>query len=228
MVDAVLLEWDGVLADTGVARRDALQRAMADEGVPLSAAAYDACCEGLDVNSAATAALAQAGHADPTMATLVAIRASRWFSERIAQGLTLQPGATSFVAAAAQRSRVAIVTRASRTDTELVLRLSDLDAIVTSVITVDDVLLPPPATDLYDKALRQLSRVRPMRGERTVAVVSTAAAIRAAREAGIRTVAIGVPAHVAMEADAAISTVASAPIEELFALAGVAPVEGSR
>src|SRR3979411_2776979 len=98
MVDAVLLEWDGVLADTGVARRDALQRAMADEGVPLSAAAYEPDCEGPDVQRAASAAVPHAGQAAPTVATIVAMRAGRWFSERIAQGLTLQPGATSFVA----------------------------------------------------------------------------------------------------------------------------------
>ena len=46
MVDAVLLEWEGVLADTGVARRESLLRALADEGVLLNAPAYDAVRDG--------------------------------------------------------------------------------------------------------------------------------------------------------------------------------------
>ena len=33
MLDAVLLEWEGVLADTGIVRRDLLLRALADEGL---------------------------------------------------------------------------------------------------------------------------------------------------------------------------------------------------
>jgi beta-phosphoglucomutase-like phosphatase (HAD superfamily) len=228
MVDAVLLEWEGVLADTGVARREALLRAMADEGVPLSAAAYDACCEGLDVHAAAAAALAHAGHPDPTLATLVAMRASRRFAERLAQGITLQPGAVAFVAAAAQRSRVAIVTGAGRADTELVLRLSELDALVSCVVTAEDVLLPPPASELYDRAVGQLSRVRPVRVERALGVVRTGAAIRAARVAGVRTIVVGAPAHVAMEAEAALSTLAGATVEELCTLTGLTPAERPR
>src|SRR4051812_27845841 len=139
MLDAVLLEWEGVLADTGAARRDALLRALADEGVPSTVAAYDACCGGLDVRSAAAAVLRLSGRADATLADLVALRAARAFTERLAEGFSLMPGAMDLVTEAAHRTRVAIVTQAGRAETELALRLAGLDGAVGTVVTVDDV-----------------------------------------------------------------------------------------
>jgi beta-phosphoglucomutase-like phosphatase (HAD superfamily) len=225
MVDAVLLEWEGVLADTGAARRDSLLRALADEGVLLSAEAYDACCDGADVHGAAFAALAGVGRSDATLAELVALRAGRTFTARLSSGFTLQPGAAEFVADAAHRARIAIVTRASRAETEVALRLSGLESAVACVVTADDVLVPPPAPELYDRAVAHLSRRRAVARERgaVVALAQGAAALRAARGAGVRTLAVGAPAHVAIDADAAVSGVSGLTLEAIAALLGVAP-----
>jgi beta-phosphoglucomutase-like phosphatase (HAD superfamily) len=227
MVDAVLLEWEGVLADTGAARRDSLLRALADEGVLLSAAAYDACCAGADAHGAASAALASVGRSDATLAELVALRAGRSFTERLARGFTLQPGAAEFVAGAAPRARIAIVTRASRGETDVALRLSGLDSAVACVVTADDVLVPPPASELYDRALAHLSRRRTMTRERgegaVVALAQGSAALRAARAAGARAIAVGAPAHVAVDADAAVSGLSGLTLEMVAALLGLAP-----
>jgi beta-phosphoglucomutase-like phosphatase (HAD superfamily) len=225
MVDAVLLEWEGVLADTGAARRDSLLRALADEGVLLSAAVYDACCDGAGVHGAASAALASVGRSDPTLAELVALRAGRIFTDRLSRGFTLQPGAAEFVASAAHRARIAIVTRASRAETEVALRLSSLESAVAFVVTDDEVLVPPPAPELYDRALGHLSRRRTVARERgaVVALAQTSAALSSARAAGIRTLAVGAPAHVAVDADAAVSGLSGLTLEAVVALLGVAP-----
>ena len=53
MVDGVLLDWEGVLVDTGTTRRESLLRALADEGVHFDPLAYDECCVGLSVHDAA-------------------------------------------------------------------------------------------------------------------------------------------------------------------------------
>jgi beta-phosphoglucomutase-like phosphatase (HAD superfamily) len=225
MVDAVLLEWEGVLADTGAARRDSLLRALADEGVLLSASGYDACCDGAGVHAASSAALASVGRADPTLAELVALRAGRIFTERLAHGFTLHPGAAEFVAGAAHRARIAIVTSASRAETEVALRLSGLDSAVAWVVTADDVLVPPPAPELYDRALAHLSRGRTVARERgvVVALAQSSAALLAARGAGARTLAVGAPAHVAVDADAAVSGLSGLTVEAVAVLVGVAP-----
>ena len=223
MLDAVLLEWEGVLADTGAARREALLRALADEGVLWTAAAYDACCGGLSVHAAAAAALARAGRDDATLAELVAVRAGRAFVERLAQGFTLKPGAVQFVVAAEHRARVAIVTQAARAETELALRLAGLGTAIAVVVTAEDVFDPPPAPATYAHALAHLARTRAVRPECVVAMVDTSAAVRAARGAGVRALAVGAPAHVAVDADAAVDGLPGLTLEAIASLVRVAP-----
>ena len=53
MADGVLLDWEGVLADTADARRDALQRALAGEGIAFDRATYDHLGAGRSVRAAA-------------------------------------------------------------------------------------------------------------------------------------------------------------------------------
>lgn len=219
MLDAVLLEWDGVLADTGGARRDAMLRALADEGVGVTAAAYDACCAGLDAPSAA-AALARAGRYDPTLTDLVALRASRAFVERLGHGLTLMPGAAELVSASEHRVRLAIVTHATRAETDAVLAMAGLQDSIAVVVTADDVRAPLARSARYALALTHLSRRRPTPAARVAALVGTADAIRDARAAGVRTLAVGAPAHVALEADGAVDTLVGVGVREIAALVG--------
>ena len=223
MVDAVLLDWEGVLADTGPARRDALLRVLADEGVPCTAAAYDDCCGGLDVHAAAVAALARVDRQDPTLAELIALRASRAFAEQLARGFTLAPHAARFVADAEPATRLAIVTRARRPETELALRLSGLDGSFATVVTADDVLDQPPAPALYVHAMAVLARRRVVRPAGAVAMASATPVVRAARSAGLRTLAVAAPAHVALEADAAVDGLDGLTLDAVARLLGTRP-----
>jgi beta-phosphoglucomutase-like phosphatase (HAD superfamily) len=223
MLDAVLLEWEGVLADTGAARRDALLRALADEGVPSTIAAYDACCAGLDARSAAAAALRAAGRDDATLAEIVALRAGRAFAERMAEGFSLTPGAAELVNGAAYRTRVAIVTQAGRAETELALRLAGLEGAIGATFTADDASDPPPSPALVERALAHLARLRPARADQVVALVRTLPAIRAARAAGVRTLAVGAPAHVAAEANGAVDDLRDVTLDVVVRLTGGMP-----
>jgi beta-phosphoglucomutase-like phosphatase (HAD superfamily) len=225
MVDAVLLEWDGVLADTGSARRDALLCALADEGVDWSATAYDATCEGLDATASARVAIEQTRGSDPALADLVALRAGRTFTERLSRGFTLRVGVTEFLAACEARTRLAIVTRASRAETDLFLRVSGLDGAMACVFTADDVLQPPPAPELFEHAQAHLARTRRSRREQIVALVGTTPSIRAARDAGLHVLAVGAPAHVAIESDGALSDLSALTLDALATLAGITPTE---
>ena len=225
MVDAVLLEWDGVLADTGSVRREALLRALADEGVSWTAAAYDACCAGLGVQAAARVAVEQVRGNDPALSDLVALRASRAFTERLSRGYTLNVGVTEFLSACEASTRLAIVSRASRAETDLFLRLSGLDGSMACVFTADDVLNPPPAPDLFEDAQKHLARTRRVRRECTVALAASTASIRAARAAGIHILAVGAPAHVALDADGAVSDLRELTLDDIASLAGITPTE---
>jgi beta-phosphoglucomutase-like phosphatase (HAD superfamily) len=219
MVDGVLLDWEGVLADTGQARRDSMLGALAAEGVRFDELAYDECCLGLSVQEAAAAAVGAA--ADPTLLELVTLRAERAFGERVGQGFALQAGAVRFLEHVQLRAPIAIVTAARRPETESALRLAGFLDACAAMITADDVHGEAPAPDQFELALAQLGRRRRVRRGQVVAVVANRAAIRSAREAGVRVIAVGAPAHVALEADAAVGSLVGVTVDDLAALAGI-------
>jgi len=223
MVDGVLLDWEGVLADTGRARRDALRRALTDEGVPFDETAYDERWLGRSVRAAAADAIG-ALHADPTLVDLIALRAQREFTATIGQGFALRAGAARFCELAQLRAPVAIVTCARRVETDIALRLAGLADSFTACITADDVLAEMPSPEAFELALAHLARRRPVRRAHVIALASTHASLLAARSTRIRTVAVGLPAHEALDADAAIPSLASLGeirVDELAALTGV-------
>jgi beta-phosphoglucomutase-like phosphatase (HAD superfamily) len=199
MLDAVLLEWEGVLADTAIARADAMRRALAEEGV-----------------------LADALRSDPALADLVTLRATRAFAERIGKGLVLLPGVRAFIERIRSTSRIAIVTSATRSETEFVLRLAGFDDAITTIVSADDMLDGAAA---YERAIAHLARVRPVKREQVVALAASAPALRAARAAGVRTIAVNVPAHVALDADAALSSVDGVTVADLIRLADAGSME---
>ena len=199
MLDAVLLEWEGVLADTTVARREAMRRALADEGVQ-----HDALV------------------GDPALADLVALRATRAFAERIGKGLVLLPGARAFVERVQIASRVAIVTSATRAETEFMLSLAGLDGAVATIVSADDML---DGVATFERAIAQLARVRPVKRDHVVALASTSSALHAARAADVRTIAVAAPAHVALDANGALSSIDGVTVADLARLAGIATME---
>src|SRR3954452_25449131 len=119
MVDGVLLDWEGVLVDTGHWRRESLLRALADEGVPFDPMAYEECCLGRSVHDAAAAAVG--GDDDPTLVELVALRAEREFTSWLAQGFSLRPGAARMMELTQLRAPVAVVAAATRTESDIAL-----------------------------------------------------------------------------------------------------------
>ena len=60
-----------------------------------------------------------------------------------------------------------------------------------------------------------------MRRDHVIALATTSPALRAARDAGVRTIAVGAPAHVALEAHAALPFLAGATVDDLDALLGI-------
>jgi beta-phosphoglucomutase-like phosphatase (HAD superfamily) len=220
MVDGVLLDWEGVLVDTGNSRRDSLLRALADEGVHFDELAYDERCLGRSVHAAAAAAIGS-GVFDPTLIDLVALRAQRDFSARLAQGFALRPGAARMVELAQLRAPIAVVTAAGRAETDAALRLAGLHDSCAALVTADDVVDGAPSREQFLKALTHLARRRRLRPDRVIALASSRPAILAARGAGVRTIAVGAPAHVALEADGAIGSLESITVDELAVLAGI-------
>jgi beta-phosphoglucomutase-like phosphatase (HAD superfamily) len=220
MADGVLLDWEGVLADSADARRDALRAALADEGIAFDEAAYERFGAGRSVRSA-VARLLGTSAADATLAELVALRAEREFAARLQQGFAIDPAAARFVELAQLRAPVVIVTAAGRAESDAALRLAGLHDSCAAIVTADDVGGDAPAPASYELALAHLGRRRVVKASRVVVLATGLPAILAAREAELRTVAVEAPAHVALEADAAVDSLSGLTLDVIDALLGL-------
>jgi beta-phosphoglucomutase-like phosphatase (HAD superfamily) len=203
MPDALLLDWEGCIVDTSTMRHVARQRALQEEGLAPDAVPV----------------------VDPVVAGLVAARASRAFAERLGNGFLLRDGARELLESAQVGSRIAIVTRASRSETEFVLRLAGLDSAVSTIVSGDDAVDAPPSLASFLTAIARLSQCRPVRVEQCLLLATSIGELRAARTAGLRTIALGAPAHIALEADAAVDSLTGLTLATLARLVGLAAVE---
>jgi HAD superfamily hydrolase (TIGR01509 family) len=223
MLDTVLLELEGVIADTGEARRDAISAALRADSIQLQGAEYRDLCAGLSFDEAVRAAFRGVGRiGDETAIALAAHRAERAYRAYIGKGLTLVEGARETLERLHDTVRLALVTRSPRNDAMFVLSLARVEHLFTCVVAAEDAPAKP-SPEPYRLALARLQRARArvVRGT-VVAVEDGLPGIRSARAAGLATVVVGdVPAHVALEADGYVASIAGLTAESLLSL--VAP-----
>lgn len=221
MLDALLLELEGVVVDTREARCAALVGSLAADGVAIGAADYDELASGLTPRQGVAAILASEEiPSDEIRADLIALRAERAFVARIGKGAALQGGVLELLRDAQSRTRLAVVTRASRAVADLVLSLVAPDLVFETVVTADDVVDPKPSPDGYRIALERLGRRRTLSPGNCIALEDSLVGIQAARACGLRSIAVGeLPAHRALEADGWIRDLRDATVPSLVALA---------
>ncbi|MDQ8153223.1 MAG: HAD family phosphatase [Gemmatimonadota bacterium] len=217
----VLLEFEGILADTTPHRLAALREAMMADGLALDEDTWTEHCLGLGVEAAAVAARRALGAAnDPVAAEVTRLRADKLFTQRISRGLLMHPGGLALVQALRTQARLALVTRASRRDVEFVLTLANLADVFTCIVTANDKVAGKPDPAPYALALERLNRTASVAAADALTFEDARPGIRAARAAGVRSVAVGpLPLHHAMEADAYFPTLTGLSFDQMRALA---------
>jgi beta-phosphoglucomutase-like phosphatase (HAD superfamily) len=203
MLRAVLLEWDGVLAATAALRRAAFSDALADDGATLDEETWTRAGAGRDGADAARRLrdALDLPH-DHVGVELLRLRAERAFCARLARGVTLAPGALAALDALGQAFRLAIVSRATRRETELFLTAAQCTDRFATVVTADDVRRLPPDAEAPRRAIERLQRGGAFAPANAVTLADGEAALRAARAAGTRVIAVGeFAAEVAVLAD---------------------------
>ena len=233
MLQAALFELEGVLVDTHATRREALCRALADDGVHLAPDRFDAWLAGLPVEQAVAEAVRRltaeqpaAAALDETARELIALRAERAAAGRLAAGASLAPGVRATLDALAGSMRLALVTRARRREVDAVLALSGLEAHFSTVVTADDVRSPKPAPDGHRAALARLARYE-VGPSGVVAFEDARPGVDAARAAAVRVVLVAAAADTQTPtthgAVARLSSIAGLTPRSLAALLDLAP-----
>ncbi len=201
-VPVLLLEFEGVLADTAAMREAALAEALAADGISLSAELLQL-VKGRSTEAALREVREHVGAPDdPTALDLARLRAERAFAARLGKGVMLQPNTRAALEKLSSVGRLAVVSRASRRDVEFVLNLGALDGMFRPIIALEDSVRPKPARDPYDAAMNRVAELFPGQVLRGIAVEDSVRGVHAARAAGLLTVLVGAhPAPDAMEAD---------------------------
>ena len=221
-IDAVVLEFEGIVADTFRAHREALAAALATEGIVVSDDEYWDLCAGWPHSAAVRAVVHQRQLAlDETTLDLLALAADRAYTAHVGKGVILVDGARTALERLAARARVAVVSRLRRSDLEVLISLAKLDHVFTFVVGAEDASPGKPDPRPYRVALERLGKLRrtPLGVTPVVALEDGVAGIRSARAAGLPCIAVGqVPPHVAMEADAWLESITGLDLGTINAL----------
>ena len=148
MLDTVLFELEGVLADTARARRDALLASLRMDGIELTTQEYHDACAGLESEEAVRAAyLLRAIRPDETAVSLAARRAEDFYRASLAKGLVLAEGVRETLERLHAVARLGLVTRAGRAEAGFVLSLARLEPLFTCVVAAEDSRAPKPSPE---------------------------------------------------------------------------------
>lgn len=215
-VPVLLLEFEGVLADTAAMRQAALAESLAADGITLSAELLQL-IKGRSTEDALRQVRDFVGAPDdPTALDLSRLRAEKAFAARLGKGILLQRDIRSALEKLSAVARLALVTRASRREVEFVLSLGGLEGMFRPIIALEDSVAAKPSRAPYDAALSRVSELFPGQVLRGIAVEDSVRGVLAARSAGLLTVLVGKYApQDAMEADCWIESLADLTPERI-------------
>lgn len=184
-MDALLLDYNGVIVDDEPVHFIALRDVLLDRGIALDEAAYYEDFVGCDDRAAFRKAFARAGMdvAPDAVRRLVASKAARY--AELADGtLSLVPGVSAFVRAAAERAKIAVASGALRHEIEQGLALAGVLNLVDAIVSQEDVATTKPDPAGYRLALARLAGREPGEQWRALAVEDSPPGLLAARALG--------------------------------------------
>ncbi len=215
-VPVLLLEFEGVVADTAAMRQAALAESLAADGIALSAELLQI-IKGRSTEDALRHVRDFVGAPDdPTALDLSRVRAEKAFAARLGKGVLLQRDIRIALEKLSSVARLALVTRASRREVEFVLSLGGLEGMFRPIIALEDSIAAKPARAPYDAALARVSELFPGQVLRGIAVEDSVRGVLTARSAGLLTVLVGAHApQDAMEADCWVESLADLTPERI-------------
>ena len=196
LLQAVILDFDGVLADTEPLHFRAMVEALATVGASLTREEYFDRYLGVDDVAGFQAIARDRGlpWSEDTHRTLLAEKASR-FREITARERVFFPGVADKLRAWSRSVRLAVASGALRHEIAAALELEGLASVLSTIVASGDTPQSKPAPDPYLRALALLDAGRepgraPVTASRCVAVEDSMWGIDSARGAGLKVVAV--------------------------------------
>ena len=221
-LQAVVLDFDGVIADTEPLHFAACRDVLAPFGVTLTEEEYADQYIGL----ADRIALGNAGRAhglevDGALLDGLIARKAEVLRHVLTRTRPMYPGVAHRLRRWSAEVPLAVASGALRSEIELILGAAGVADTIVAIVSADDGLRTKPAPDPYLKALALLERYAgTLDPARTVAIEDSRYGIESARAAGMRTVAVttSFPHSVFGDADLVVGALPDLTLDALDAL----------
>jgi len=192
-LEAIVFDFDGVIADSERLHLLAYQQVLATLGLELTEAAYQADYLGYDDARVFRMYARNKGQTwdAETVERLMHAKAER-YEGLWARGEMLFPGSAAFIRRAALAVPLAIASGALTREVEEILEQADLRALFAVVVGADQTRCTKPAPDPYLEAFGRLEEHlgRRLDPQRTVAIEDSRWGLESAGAAGLRRVAV--------------------------------------
>ncbi len=196
MIEAVLFDFNGVILDDEPLQMKAYQEALHGHGIALAEENYYDSLGMDDITFVrATFERAQRELDDATLRAVIE-RKAELHRGLIEDELPLFPGAVNFIKALSYAYPLAIVSMARRNEIDYALERAGLSDKFEVIISAEDVRACKPDPACYNGALQRLnnnregSHVLPLHPDECLVVEDSPPGVRAARAAGMRTLAV--------------------------------------
>jgi beta-phosphoglucomutase len=209
MLQAVVFDFDGVLANSEPLHLRAFQLALSDHGQPLSAQEYYETYVGFDDETVfrELARDRQLAATEQWIARLMSEKAG-YLQQLLASASPLFSGASRCVRDLAARVPVAVASGALRQEIIQVLEMDALDGVFAAIVAAGETPRGKPAPDPYQRAVELMSVATGTSFEpaRVVAIEDSIQGLESARAAGLQAVAVSTTyrAEVLTEAEAVL------------------------
>ncbi|MCJ7544687.1 MAG: HAD family phosphatase [Phycisphaerae bacterium] len=222
-MDALVLDFDGVVVDSEPVHLACFQRVLAEEGIVLAADDYYAKYLGYDDRDCFLAVARDQGRAlRRPLEALIAAKTAL-VQQALSESVQPLPGAVELIRSAkAAGVPVAVCSGALRKEIELASAAVGVLGCFTAIVSAEDVSAGKPDPQGFRLVLERLAAAcgRPIRPQRCVAVEDSPAGITAARGAGMKVLAVtnSYPPQRLQDAQRVVASLADVDLAELDAL----------
>ena len=191
MLQAIVFDFDGAIADSEPLHLRAYQSVLEKEGIELTRADYYSKYLGFDDAGLFRALARDKGLTvnDDTVDSWIELK-SQIIEDLLSRDSVLFPGAAACIQQLARRFPLAIASGALAPEIELVLDTTGLRDCFKVIASASDGVRGKPAPDLYMLALAKLGKVFSVDAASCIAIEDSHWGLDAARQAGLRTVAV--------------------------------------
>ena len=191
-LQAIVFDFDGVIANSEPLHLRAFQRVLGDQGLVLSAEEYYSAYLGFDDVGVFVTVARDRGVSltEPQVEALVT-RKGEYMQESLRAGDVLFPGADAFIRQAAAAVPVAIASGAQRHEIEEILDATGLRSFFAVIVAAGETAQGKPFPDPYARAFQLLDEANGrLSKNRCVAIEDSRWGLESARAAGLRCVGV--------------------------------------